>query len=163
TGQAIVYTFKISTAGQYTVKAMGLGHQFRGRLEDTDGWPIVAPNGPADYTRRFETGSYRLGGLPEPSPSRSGPLPPRRHAALRFRGHGPHKLLLARRVEHLWMEPASGQQRVPDAWLFELPAPGQISIELTDEMNGDLFRIAAGGSTERIAHVPPLSGWKGPL
>jgi hypothetical protein len=162
-GQAIVYTFQIPRAGPYTVKAMGLGHSFRGRLEDKDGWPIIVPNGPADITRRFEAGAYRLVVLPEPVGSRVVTLLQRTPPPLKFAGHGPHKLPLGRRIEHLWMEPAQAEERRPDAWRFEMPAAAETSIELTDEMNGDLLRVGPDGRTEKVAYVPPLSGWKGLL
>lgn len=162
-GQAIVYTFRIPHAGSYTVKAMGLGHQFRGRLEDQDGWPIVAPNGPADYTRHFEAGAYRLVVLPEPVGSRVVTLLQRTPPPLKFAGHGPHKLPLATRAENLWMEPNPGEPRKPDVWSFEMPAPAEASLELTDEMIGELLRVGADGKTERVLSIPPARGWKGRL
>jgi hypothetical protein len=162
-GQAIVYTFRIPRAGPYTVKAMGLGHQFRGRLEDQDGWPIVAPNGPADYTRHFEAGAYRLVVLPEPVGSRVVTLLQRTAPPLKFAGHGPHRLPLATRAENLWMEPTPGQPRHPDVWSFELPAPAEASLELTDEMSGELLRVGPDGKAEKVASIPPVRGWKGRL
>jgi hypothetical protein len=162
-GSGVVYTFRIPSAGTYTVRAMGLGHQFRGRLEDKDGWPIVAPNGPADYTRRFEAGSYRLIVLPEPVGSRVVTLLQRASPALKYAGHGPHKLPLQRRVQHLWMEPAEGSPRQPDTWQFSMPAAADASIELTDGMEADVLSVARDGKAEKVASVPVQKGWKGRL
>ena len=161
-GSGIVYTFQVRRAGLYTVRAIGLGHQFRGRLEDADGWPIVAPNGPADYTRTFEAGSYRLVVLPEAFGSRVVTLLQRGPGELRFTGHGPHALPLARRVAHLWREPAEGASRIPDAWTFELPAAADTSLELTDEMMGELYQVGPAQSAA-VATVPPSRGWAGRL
>lgn len=162
-GSGVVYTFRIPTAGTYTVAAMGLGHQFRGRLEDKDGWPLIAPNGPASYNRRFDAGSYRLIVLPEPIGGRVVTLLQRAAPALQYAGHGPHKLPLQRRLQHLWMEPAEGSPRQPDAWQFSLPAAADVSIELTDGMEADVLRVARDGKTETVASVPAQQGWKGRL
>ena len=162
-GQAIAYSFRVRRAGDYTLRAFGLGHAFHGRLEDADGWPVVKPNGPAEYSRRFEAGAYRLVVLPESVPGRVVTILKRKEPPLAFKGHGPHSIPLARPVGHLWMEPATGKERVPDVWQFDLPAPAQTSIELTDQMAGDLLRVGADGAAQKVAAIPPQSGWKGEL
>ena len=65
-GDGLVYTFDIAEAGQYRLQSLGLGRIYRMRLEDADGWPIVAPNTPADLTMDFQAGGYRLVILPQP-------------------------------------------------------------------------------------------------
>src|SRR4029079_8783950 len=46
-------------------------------------------------------------------------------------------------------------------WRFELPAKAHAAIELTEEMQGHLFKAGEAGA--EIAFVPPGRGWKGEL
>jgi hypothetical protein len=104
-GQGVVYRFSIAQGGDYRLLAMGLGFVYTCRLEDADGWPVAPPNVAADLSRHFAPGSYRLVLLPQPVAARAVTLLSRPPAALRYTGHGPHALPLARTVEHLWREP----------------------------------------------------------
>ncbi|MBI4350837.1 MAG: hypothetical protein HY550_05315 [Elusimicrobia bacterium] len=162
-GKAAAYQFIITNPGEYRVRAFGLARTPKCRLEDKDGWPVVTPNSDADLTRTFEKGRYRLILLPENTDARLVTLiepvqPPRR-----FKGHGPHRLPLAVAVDHTWREPESQKERRPDQWNFELPADGEVSVELTGEMQGELLRINPGGTSKRAAFIPPARGWQGRL
>jgi hypothetical protein len=162
-GDAVVYTFKISEAGDYRLRSIGAGTTFRGRLEDAEGWPIETPNRPADIRRHFDPGAYRLVTLPEPVTTRRLTLLERVPPPLKFQGHGPHELPLAKRVQHTWMEPAAEAQRTPDMWQFTVPAPIDVAIDLTGEMQGTLSQVDADGQLTAVAPVPPSRGWKGTL
>jgi hypothetical protein len=174
-GQGVVYRFTIPQAGDYRLLAMGLGFVYSCRLEDADGWPVAPPNIAADLNRKLAPGSYRLVLLPQPVAARAVTLLSRPPAALRFTGHGPHALPLARTVEHLWREPDAGSaaaatatagdepggERPPDLWRFELPAAARTTIGLDAEMTGTLTRVdggapaAAAGRTAELGSVPP--------
>jgi hypothetical protein len=160
-GDAVAYRFRIREAGQYRLQSFGLGRTFHCRLEDDAGWPVAEPDLEADLTRDFEPGTYRLILLPESVTSRRVTLLQRVPPELKFEGHGPHSLPLARRVEHRWLEPAEGAARTPDAWEFEMPAPATVTIELSGEMEGKLVRV--GGAAGDVAAVPAGKGWQGRL
>jgi hypothetical protein len=162
-GKAAAYQFIISKRGEYRVRAFALGRTLKCRLEDRDGWPIVAPNSSADLTRTFEKGRYRLIILPESTDARIVTVIETVQRPRRFKGHGPHRLPLAVSVDHTWREPASGKARLPDQWKFELPASGEVSIALTGEMQADLMKIAPDGTSKRAAFIPPARGWQGSL
>ncbi len=162
-GTSVAYQFVITSPGEYRVRAFGLGKTLKCRLEDKEGWPVVAPNIPADITRRFEKGRYRMIILPENTDARIVTLIEPTPVTRRFRGHGPHKLPMATTVEHTWMEPEKGKERQPDVWRFDLPAQAEVSIELTGEMQGDLMRIDSDKSKTKVAFIPPARGWKGNL
>lgn len=163
-GEAVSYWFKITKPGSFRVRAVGLKRGFRCRLEDKDGWPVVAPNIAADLTAEFGSGLYRLVILPEATAARVLTLiEPARPRRVVTKGHGPHRLPLAHRVDHVWLEPEGEGERHPDVWEVAVPAPVEATIELTGEMQGDLLRVAEDGSTSPVAFVPPGRGWKGAL
>jgi hypothetical protein len=149
-GEAVSYRFTITNPGEFRVRALGLDRGFRCRLEDEDGWPVVPPDGPADVTRYFEPGRYRFVVLPEATDARVvsviDPVARRRPRE----GHGPHPLPLGQSVEHVWLEPGEGQERVPDMWRLDLPAGTDVSFALSAEMEGALHRV---GEDEPVASL----------
>lgn len=162
-GTSAAYQFIVTKPGEYRVRAFGLGRTLKCRLEDRDGWPVMAPNSKAEITRFFDKGKYRMILLPENTDARIVTLIEPVQRPRRFKGHGPHALPLAAAVDHTWREPASGKERRPDQWKFELPADGDVSIELTGEMQADLLLIQHDGTAKRAAFIPPLRGWQGRL
>ena len=159
-GEAIAYRFTITTPGRFRVRSLGLERGFRCRLEDAQGWPLVTPGGEADLTRDYEPGRYRFIVLPETTPARVVTLIEPVAAPLPRRGHGPHRLPLARRLEHVWLEPTSGE-RVPDRWDLRLPAPAKLRIELTGGMQGRLLSLDAPDA--KPIEVPVGQGFEGLL
>jgi hypothetical protein len=159
-GQAIAYYFQITNPGEFRIRALGEGRTFRCRLEDKDGWPELAPNVEADISRHFPKGQYRLVILPEITTARVvvqiEPTPRQR----RYQGHGPHPLKLAERINHIWMEPEGEGPRVPDQWDFTAPAPMDVCINLSDEMQGDLLRLDETGNTVQTTKILPGRGLK---
>jgi hypothetical protein len=155
-GEAAAYWLDIPSEGEYQIESAGIGQGFRCRLEDLDGWPYETPGGIASFTRQMEKGRARLvllpGAVVARAVTRLAEIVPPPH----FEGHGPHNLPLATRISHLWLEPAEGQTRTPDRWRIGVPAPCDLSIDLTGEMQGSL--TLAG---KEIAFVPPGRGWKG--
>jgi hypothetical protein len=162
-GQAIAYYFIITNPGEFRVHALGEGRKFRCRLEDKDGWPVVAPGGEADVSRYFPPGQYRMVLLPETTLARVvtviEPTPRQR----RYTGHGPHTLRLAEKIQHVWMEPETSGPRIPDQWDFSVPAPLEACVELSGEMQGNLLRLKESGDTTRVGSVMPRRSWKGTL
>jgi hypothetical protein len=162
-GKAAAYHFIITRPGEYRLRAFGLGRTVKCRLEDEDGWPVETPNIAADITRTLEKGRYRIIILPESTDARivsiiDPILPPRS-----YEGHGPHHLPLSAAVDHRWLEPASGQKRRPDQWNFEMPASGDVAIELTGEMQAELVKVNQDKTVSRIGIIPPMRGWNGSL
>ena len=157
-GQAAAYRFHIATDGTYHIFTLGLGHQFAMRLEDKDGWPLITPGGTADATMDFAPGDYRMILLPGVVENRAvtmlAPiLPP---AA--YQGHGPFTVAFGQNMQNRWLEPASGQPRVPDRWNFSLPAAATVTITIDNGIRAELHNAAGG---------PPLAvtgnSWTGPL
>ncbi len=154
-GQSIAYYFQITTPGSFRVRALGEGRTFHCRLEDKDGWPLLIPDIEADISQYFSPGQYRLVILPEVTAARVIAQIEPTSRERRFKGHGPHKLRLAEKVDHVWMEPEGQASRTPDQWEFVSPAPIEVRINLTDEMEGILQRLDDSGKATQVAKVPP--------
>jgi hypothetical protein len=162
-GKAVVYKFSVRKKGRYHLQSLGTGRSSVCRLEDGEGWPLEKPGIPADFDRIFEPGKYRLVILPDPVESRRSTLLKKFPAIPKYKGHGPHLMRLEKTIEHLWREPQSGKERIPDKWKFVLPALAEVTVELTGEMEGILYLINEDNSEKKIAQVPPGRGWKGEL
>lgn len=168
-GQAVAYRFTVAEAGDYRLRALGLGFTFRCRLEDADGWPLERPDRPADLRHSLAPGTYRIVLLPQPVEARALLLLEWKREPLRFTGHGPHKLPLEQTVEHVWTEPAGEtpetSERPPDLWRFEVPAEVRATVSLTEEMEGRIVRLASSAATpaDEVGTVPPGRSWSGTL
>ncbi len=155
-GEAVSYRFTITTPGEFRVRTLGLSRSFRCRLEDRDGWPLVPPGGPADVTRTFEPGRYRFVVLPEATDARAVTvIEPMGRRRMR-EGHGPHPLPLGQTVEHVWMEPAEGQERLPDVWRLNLPAATDVAWSLGAGMEGSLLREGGGAAVAMLGAGQPV-------
>lgn len=160
-GQALAYRFRIARRGHYHLQALGLGHNFDIRLEDSHGWPVFAPIQKGDLTEELEPGSYRVIILPQATEARVLTRLDRMIAAKRYKGHGPHRIALETQAENTWTEPAKGAARQPDQWAFALPAPAQISVALDNEMEASL--ISAADPAHVVAKVDAKQAWHGNL
>jgi hypothetical protein len=161
-GEAVAYRFNVTKPGRFRLHALGLGRTFRSRLEDLQGWPVVAPGTEADLTLDLPPGKYRFIVLPETTEARVVTQITPIATPVQRAGHGPHALRLGSRQTHLWTEPEEGKDRAPDVWQFTVTAPVTAALELTGEMQGDLLRLEGETETE-VATVPPGAGWRGAL
>lgn len=137
-GDGLVYRLRVETAGQYRLRTLGMGRSFAARLEDGEGWPLLAPGVTADLNRWFEPGDYRYIVLPQPFEARAVTLFAPVEEAADFEGHGPHPIRLGERISHAWLEPEQGETRSPDQWTFEVPAAIDATIAMSAEMTGVL-------------------------
>ncbi|MFW5878573.1 MAG: hypothetical protein ACOCVR_02040, partial [Myxococcota bacterium] len=157
-GEGLLYRFEVPETGNYRIETLGLGRSFRVRLEDEDAWPIVRPGVDGNMTRELEPGTYRLLLLPEPLETRRVVRVSRVETPPSFEGHGPHRLPLDRVVTNEWREPAEGEERTPDVWLFEMPGPNPVQIDLGAHMEATLWQ-----GEEKIAEIRTVQGWSGEL
>ncbi len=158
-GDGLLYTFRITEAGQYRLRALGLGRTYKMRLEDGDGWPIISPNEPANLTMDFKPGIYRLVILPQPVDAKIVTLLEWIKTAVPVEGHGPHDLALNQPQNFQWREPEASAERVPDQWRITLPAAAHVAIDLSRGMRADL--IGTDGSTRY--EVIGGETWRGEL
>lgn len=145
-GQAALYHIHIAAQGTYHIFTLGLGHQFNMRLEDADGWPLIAPGGPADAQLDLAPGDYRMILLPGLVENRAVTmlqqiLPPPSYA-----GHGPFQVAFGQPMANRWMEPPAGAKRVPDVWQFDLPAAATVTVSLDGGMRADILSATPGAA-----------------
>jgi hypothetical protein len=158
--RTVAYQFRIPKRSTYHLQTLGLGRNFEIRLEDADGWPIGAPVQSGDVTLPLEPGDYRLFVLPQTVEARVLTRLELVGEAPTFSGHGPHRLSLGAPVEHTWIEPSKGAARTPDQWLFDLPAPADLTISLNAEMEAQLLALPARSV---VAALPAGKPWTGRL
>ncbi len=161
-GEGIAYRFRVERQGRYAIDAQHRGGVLDCRLEDGDGWPVIAPGVPAALNLKLDPGDYRLIVLPTPAAGRRVTTLRRIPEPPAFTGHGPHQLPLGQRVENLWTEPvAEGTARPPDRWRFTVPAASPVRVRLDSGMEGEIVRLDGAGGP--VAAVPVRSGWRGVL
>ena len=141
-GEGLQYNFEVAQAGRYQLKSFGSNGFFSARLEDSDGWPLLQPGASADLDLELHAGKYRLVVLPTALPARVVTLLSRIEQADERKGHGPFAMdLNQNRYQHVWFEPAEGENRQPDSWTFELPAPAETRLSLSQGMEATLIAL----------------------
>lgn len=159
--QALAYRFQISKHGIYHLQAIGLGRDFKLRLEDADGWPQFAPVLDGEITGELKPGRYRLIVLPQTSDARVLTRLEQVKTKAAYKGHGPHRITLGARVEHVWREPEKKAVREPDQWEFDLPASADLTIALDSEMEATLVNVA--NLKTPVAQIEAKRIWSGKL
>ena len=160
-GSGVVFPVEVAGGPEdrYHFDVLSLGTAWTGRLEDADGWPVVAPGALDGMEPVLRAGHYRLVVTPDAVG---------RQVVARLRaitkpveitGHGPHDLPFAARQHATWREPdGKDQPRTPDVWTFSLAGPSEVTLKLDDGMVGDLHAARATG---RVARV--VRSWTGTL
>ncbi|MEI9984036.1 MAG: lysozyme inhibitor LprI family protein [Aliidongia sp.] len=158
-GQAALYRFHIETEGDYSLHAQGLGHGFAMRLDDEDGWPLLAPGSAAETELKFRPGDYRMILLPQPVEARAVTILHRVEPPAERSGHGPFDAAFATDLENRWMEPEVGQARTPDHWRFTLPAPAELTLSVGSGMQAVLM----GPGESKVGITVTDKPWTGSL
>lgn len=136
-GEAIKYSFVIRDTANYKISAIGLHQNFRMRLEDAGGWPLLTPGIPANIELELRPGKYFILILPQALESRILTKIDKIQEDTQFSGHGPHSIQLNQGIKHLWLE---SEKRTEDQWRFHLNAEADISIQLSPKMHARLMK-----------------------
>jgi hypothetical protein len=154
----IAYRLEVPARQAVRVRSEGVGRAFPCRLEDADGWPVVAPATSCDLELSLDAGSYVLRSLPSDVETKRTTRIERRPAPRELVGHGPFPIPLGERIAKDWVEPVGDGERPHDRFTFALPAEDQVSIALSAEMRGDLLR-----DDETVGRLVPGRSWSGRL
>lgn len=156
-GEGLQYNFEVEKAGRYQLKSFGTNGYFNARLEDSDGWPLLKPGVRADFDLELHAGSYRLVVLPTALPARVVTQLSRIEKPQQRIGHGPFAMDLNQNLyQHTWLEPAEGESRQPDSWTFELPAPAETTLTLSQSMQASLIAINGNTAPKVFSNAKPL-------
>ena len=156
--QGILYTFKVAEAGRYAIQTLGQSRFFPCRLEDGEGWPILAPATPSNLVQRLEPGSYRFMDLPLDVDTQRLTTVARIADQRKVEGKGPHTIALNEKIENRWRE---GSPRVRDTYRLTMPADLDVEVKLgNDQMQAFLRKV---GSNAPPLPVPPGKSWSGSL
>ncbi len=151
-GEGLRYTFEITERASYQLRSYGIHGELAIRLEDSDGWPLITPGSLGNLSRIFEPGSYQLVILPRALDTRVITLLTKDTETEKLIGHGPFNLLPNQSIEHTWLETSesnTSENRVPDQWLFNMPANSDTSIVLSRGMIGKLFLLHADSKNSK--------------
>ena len=151
-GHGISFPIRIAAPGRYHLDLLGDGRSFTARLEDADGWPLLAAGDLSSIDQDFSRGRYRL--IVQP-PSVEARVVARlqqivTHAALT--GHGPHPLPFDAPQSLEWREPPGrNDPRTPDTWGFALAGPANVSLTVDGDGMGATLQAASADPAK-----PPL-------
>lgn len=141
-GSGILFPVEIPADGSYRLEILGLDRSFTARLEDAEGWPLLAAGDLSGLEQELAAGRYRLMILPEAVDTRVVARLTRIEPEVALEGHGPHPLPFDIDQEFQWREPAGrGDPRTPDQWDFTLAGPAKASLSLSDGMVAELRRL----------------------
>jgi hypothetical protein len=141
-GSGVLFPVEIPADGSYRLEILGLDRSFTARLEDAEGWPLLAAGDLSGLEQPLAAGRYRLMILPEAVDTRVVARLTRIEPEVALEGHGPHPLPFDADQAFQWREPAGrGDPRAPDQWDFTLAGPAKTSLSLSDGMVAELRRL----------------------
>ncbi|WP_343716642.1 hypothetical protein, partial [Inquilinus sp.] len=140
-GSGILFPVEIPADGQYRLEILGLDRSFTARLEDAEGWPLLAAGDLSGLEQPLAAGRYRLMILPEAVDTRVVARLTRIEPEVALEGHGPHPLPFDADQSFQWREPTGrGDPRTPDRWDFTLAGPAKASLSIGEGMVADLLQ-----------------------
>ena len=119
------------------------------RLEDADGWPIIRVPTRCSQRLLLSSGGYQWAQLPLTVESMRHTRLERVRPPLVLKGKKPHPVALN---DWYSVRLSKGGQ---DTFTFSLSAQLDVGVELTNGMQGRLYKVAADGSQEPVDVVPP--------
>jgi uncharacterized protein len=154
----VVFPIEIVKAARYHLDLLSLGATPTARLEDEQGWPMLAAGDLSSLDQELLPGQYRLmvqpTGVAARVVARLAPV----EALPQREGHGPFTLAFDAIQKYTWREPAGrNDSRVPDIWRFTLEGPAKIRLAIGDGMVADLIP-SDGKTVARLTKTTPFNG-----
>ncbi|OWJ63788.1 hypothetical protein [Inquilinus limosus] len=162
-GSGILFPVEIPADGTYRLEILGLDRSFTARLEDSEGWPLLAAGDLSGTEQELAAGRYRLMILPEAVDTRVVARLTRIEPEVALEDHGPHPLPFDADQTFQWREPAGREDpRTPDQWDFTLAGPAKASLSLSDGMVAELRRLDTPDAAP-VARFSGSAGFEGAL
>jgi hypothetical protein len=151
-GHAVAFPIQIAAAGRYHLDLLGDGRQFTARLEDSDGWPLLAAGDLSSIDQDLGAGRYRLIVQPPSVEARVVARLQPIGQPVALTGHGPHPLPFDAPQSLEWREPQNRDDpRLPDVWTFTLRGSATVALNL----HGDGMEVALEAEPSDT-NKPPL-------
>jgi len=133
-GRGIGFPIRVDAAGRYHLDLLGDGRVFTARLEDADGWPMLAAGDLSSVDQYLSPGRYRLIVQPQSVEARVVARLRRIESPVVLTGHGPHALAFDAAQSLEWREPpARDDPRIPDTWTFILAGPAKVTMSIAGD------------------------------
>lgn len=166
-GTGLRIPVEITERGTYHLDLRGLNRTFTARLDDAEGWPLLAPGPLTELDRELTPGRYQLLVQPEAVEARVVARLARVVTPPEPEGHGPHLLTWDSTRRFVWREPPGRDDaRAPDVWTFSLAGPADITVGVTDGMVAALLpddQVAGDPTARPIARLVSTAAFKGRL
>ena len=148
-GQLVEEKLSVRSRGPYRLSTTALGARLQCRLEDKDGWPVVAVPTPCAASEQLAPGTYLWMQLPLTVASM-------RHTVLEpIRPNAVLQGAKARPVVLNTCYDARLSKRGEDEYRFTLQADTELHVLLTRRMQGRLYRLEADGSRKPVEVIAP--------
>ncbi|MBN2359743.1 MAG: hypothetical protein JXR83_09840 [Deltaproteobacteria bacterium] len=148
-GDLVQQELSVGQKGRYALDTSGQGVQLQCRLDDRDGWPLVAVPTPCRASHELARGRYRWSQLPLTVESMRRTEIRRVRPALVLRGNKRRHAIDV----NTWYDAELGRDG-RDEFQFTLSADLPVRVALTNGMQGRLYRVD-GDREKLIETVPP--------
>ncbi len=158
-GSGVAFPIEVADDDAYQIDVLSLGAPWTGRLEDADGWPVVAPGKLDGLAPKLRAGRYTLVVAPDAVGRQVVARLTQVAYPAPITGHGPHALPFEAAQTAIWREPEGADRpRTPDTWNFTLAGQAEVTLTLSDGMTAELRRAGDPAAKARI-----VRSWTGAL
>jgi hypothetical protein len=155
----VVFLVEITERDRYHLDLLSLGQNPTARLEDAEGWPIVAAGDLGSFDQELRPGRYRLLVQPSGVAARVVARLARVSQPVAREGHGPFPLAFDTMQRFTWREPPGRDDtRTPDVWTFALQGPAAVKLAIGDGMTAELRGETTSRTLARLTHTTPFAG-----
>ncbi|MCY1075969.1 hypothetical protein [Archangium lansingense] len=155
-GDLIQQKLTVPRGADYTLSTAALGAQLQCRLDDPQGWPVVAVPTACEQSMRLAKGTYLWTQLPLTVESMRRTALERIQPPVVLKGNKAHAVLY-----NQWYRAELGKDG-KDEFTFEVPARMAVSFTLTHGMQGRLYTVGADGALKPVEVIAPQSTYAPP-
>ncbi len=150
-GELVQQKLRVTRRREYTLSTAAQSGSLQCRLDDPQGWPVVAVPAPCTSTLVLSKGSYLWTQLPLTVESMRRTLLERVRPTITLKGNKVHALPF-----NAWSRAALAKDG-KDEFSFELPAALDVAFALTHGMQGRLYRVGEGNQLKPVETIAAMT------